>query len=161
MKTIVSIVVSAAMIAAGSAVYAKSHQDHDDQGDQGDRYEHGSHASHHEHHDNGKHLAKGHYKFDHNDHEITRRWCEEHRENLPVGFRPVDRLAPELEAHLHVGGVLDVTLRSHMLPVPTDLVRLLPPPPPDLRYMAIGGHVALLDATHRVHDLLPVSPMPF
>ena len=42
-----------------------------------------------------------------------------------------------------------------------DLMKLLPPPPTELRYAAIGGHVALLDAAHRLHDLLPLPPLPF
>ena len=152
MKPIVSIVAAAAMMAAGSAVFAHGHGDHE---------EHGYGESHEHHGDHGKHLAKGHYKFDTHDHEITRAWCVEHRDRLPVGFRTVDRLSPQLEARLRIGSVLDVQLRPLIQPVPVDLVRLLPPPPVDLRYMAIGGHVALLDAAHRLHDLLPLPPLPF
>src|SRR5262250_3060477 len=82
-----------------------------------------------EHADQGKHKAKGHHKFNDRDREVTRTWCVEHRERLPVGLRPEDRLSPEFEARLRVGAILDVHLRDQISPVPSSLVRLLSPPP--------------------------------
>jgi Ni/Co efflux regulator RcnB len=111
-----------------------------------------------EHADQGKHKAKGHHKFDDHDREVTRVWCVEHRERLPVGFRPEDRLNPEFEARLRVGTILDVRLRDHIYPVPSSLVRLLPPPPVSNHYIAIGGHIALIDSSRRLQDLLPLPP---
>jgi Ni/Co efflux regulator RcnB len=140
MKRILSIVAGLAVVFAGAAAPAKEHHE------QG------------EHHDEGKHLAKGHHKFDDHDREVTRSWCVEHRERLPVGFRPDDRLAPEFEARLKVGTILDVKFRDHIYPVPSSLVRLLAPPPVNMHYIAIGGHIGLLDGAHRLQDLLPLPP---
>ena len=101
---------------------------------------------------------KGHHKFDDHDREVTRKWCVEHRERLPVGFRPEDRLNPEFEARLKVGALLDVHLRDHIYPVPSSLVRLLPPPPVNTHYIAIGRHIGVVDHAHRIQDLLPLPP---
>jgi hypothetical protein len=152
MKTLLSIVACCVMVVAGSAASAKEHEEHG----------HGKHEDNHGHHsDHGKHYANGHHKFDDHDREITRSWCAENRDRLPAGFRPDDRLSPEIEARLRVGSVLDVELKSRVVPLPTDLLKRLPPPPVDLHYVALGGHVALLDAAHRLHDLLPLPPLPF
>jgi hypothetical protein len=112
------------------------------------------------HEDQGRHLAKGHHKFDANDREIANRWCVEHRQSLPIGFRSADRLTPQFESRLRVGVVLDTDLRRLVHPVPSDLLHRLPPPPVDLHDIAIGGHVGMLDNAHRLHDLLPLPPMP-
>jgi Ni/Co efflux regulator RcnB len=134
MKRILSIAAVAALVLGGGIAAAKEHSD------------------------NGKHKAKGHHKFDDHDREVTRSWCVEHRERLPVGFRPEDRLAPEFEARLKVGAILDVHLRDHINPVPSSLVRLLPPPPENAHYIAIGLHIGVIDHAHRLQDLLPLPP---
>lgn len=149
MKRFVSIAACFAFVVAGAAVLAKEHGPE----------EHGDSDKHHA--DQGKHLAKGHHKFDDHDREITRAWCVEHRERLPIGFRPDDRLSPEFEARLRVGSILDVALRNQIHPVPADLMRRLPAPPVSLHYIAIGGHVGLVDGAHRLQDLLPLPPLPF
>jgi len=147
MKRFVSIVAGLAVVFSGAAL-AKEH------GHEG----HGDSNKHHE--DQGKHLAKGHHKFDDRDREVTRVWCVEHRERLPIGFRPDDRLSPEFEARLRVGSILDIRLRNQINPVPSSLVRLLPPPPINQHYIAIGGHIGLVDGAHRLQDLLPLPPLP-
>jgi hypothetical protein len=124
-------------------------------------HEHSSKKKNNHHEDNGRHLAKGHHKFDDRDREITQTWCRQHRDRLPVGFRDVDRLPPQLDARLQVGIVLDLDLRKQIHPLPTDLLRQLPAPPTGVQYIAIGGHVGLVDAAHRLHDLLPRPPLPF
>jgi Ni/Co efflux regulator RcnB len=142
MKRILSIAAGVAVLLAGAAAPAKEHPE-----------------KHHS--DQGKHKAKGHHKFDDHDREVTRTWCVEHRDRLPVGFRPEDRLAPEFEARLKVGVILDAHLRGQIYPVPSSLVRLLPPPPVSSHYIAIGGHIGLLDASRRLQDLLPIPRPPF
>ena len=149
MRRLVSITALLAVVTVGAAAPAKEHG----------QEEHDGSKKHHT--DQGKHLAKGHHKFDDHDREITRAWCVEHHGRLPIGFRPDDRLSPEFEARLRVGAVLDVRLRNQVHPIPSDLLRRLPAPPIDLHYIAIGGHVALLDHAHRLHDLLPLPPLPF
>ena len=128
--------------------------DHDNQG-------HSSKKKGHHHQDNGKHKAKGHHKFDDRDREITHAWCYEHRDRLPVGFRDIDRLPPRLDAQLQIGVVLNLDLRKQIHPMPSDLLRQLPPPPVGVKYIAIGGHVGLVDSALRLHDLLPRPPLPF
>ena len=154
-RMLVALAACAVVVAAGTVTSAKEHEE---QGHGGSKKKH----SHHGHHsDHGKHYANGHHKFDDHDREIAQSWCTENREHLPAGFRPDDRLAPELDARLRIGSVLDVDLRSRIHPLPDDLLKRLPPPPVDLRYVAIGGHVAIVDAVHRLHDLLPRPPLPF
>jgi len=157
MRKLVAIVACLTLIAGGSFALAKENgsSGHDNSDKSKKKNPHG------EHHDNGRHVANGHHKFDSHDREVTSSWCHEHRENLPIGFRPSDRLTPQFEARLRVGVVLDVDLRKFVHSAPVDLVKRLPPPPVDLHYIAIGGHVGLLDSAHRLHDLLPLPPMPF
>ena len=144
MRRLVSIAAFVVVVCAGTAAPAKEH------GQEG----HDESKKHHT--DQGKHLAKGHHKFDNHDRDLVRTWCVERHERLPVGFRPDDRLAPEFEARLRVGTILDVRLRNQIYPVPSSLVRLLPPPPISTHYIAIGGHIGLVDGAHRLQDLLPL-----
>ncbi len=57
-----------------------------------------------------------------------------------LGFRVEDRLPRDWEPRLQVGFVLDSGWRGRM-PVPVELYRRLPPPPPHFAYYVIGGHV--------------------
>ena len=145
MKRLVSIAAGLAVVLAGAVALAK------DRG-QG----HGQGHSKKKHSDQGKHKAKGHHKFDDHDRDVVRVWCDERRERLPIGFRPDDRLSPEFQARLRVGAVLDVQLRNQIHPVPSSLVRLLPPPPVSSHYITIGAHIGVIDASHRLQDLLPI-----
>ena len=63
---------------------------------------------------------------------------------------------PDEEGHLHQGAVLDPDLRSKVRNVPSDLRQRLPPPPSKHRYVAIGGHVALIDHGNQVKDVIHV-----
>lgn len=144
-----------AMLGVGVAL---AHDD-DDQGSKKKKPHHHSNEAYH--HDNGRHVANGHHKFDDRDREITTAWCREHRAQPPVGFREVDRLPPQIDAQLQVGVVLNFDLRKQIHPLPTDLLRQLPPPPVGIQYIAIGGHIGLMDGAHRLHDLLPRPPLPF
>lgn len=144
MKRLVSIAAGLALVFAGAAALAKE----------------GPGKPKKYHSDRGRHLAKGHHKFDDHDRDVVRTWCVERRDRLPIGFRPDDRLSPEFEARLRIGMLLDVRLRNQIHPVPSSLVRLLPPPPINHHYIAIGGHIGLLDGAHRLQDLLPLPPLP-
>lgn len=150
MKRLLSIAVCVAVVLAATALPAEEHKPQ------------GHHESKKKPRGNkGRHLAKGHHKFNDHDREITRTWCVEHREGLPIGFRAGDRLAPQFESRLRVGAVLDVDLRRRIHPISRDLLKRLPAPPVGVRYIAIGGHVGLLDRANRLHDLLPLPPLPF
>ena len=63
-------------------------------------------------------------------------------------------MTPEREAHLAPGRVLEPDLRKVSHPVPVDLVHRLPPPPVGHRYVAVGGHVAIVDHDYRVQDVI-------
>jgi hypothetical protein len=51
----------------------------------------------------------------------------------------------------HEGAVLDQNLRGKVHPAPPDLARRLPSPPANHRYVAIGGHVGLIDNNYTVN----------
>ncbi|MGH9520844.1 MAG: hypothetical protein ACRD2D_14390 [Terriglobales bacterium] len=106
-------------------------------------------------HGHGHGRAEGHYKhFSDHDRQEVRDWEGEHRGHWPKGFRERDRLAPQLEAELRVGVVLQPELRRRIEPVPASLVVLLTPPPPDYRYVALGDHICLVDRGLHVADIL-------
>jgi hypothetical protein len=118
---------------------------------QGNSEGHG-HGKGHEKHDRddddqGEHYYRGH------DREV-RQWYGEHQNNLPPGLARRDRLPPGLERQLVVRGTLPPGLQKKIQPVPQDLERWLPPPPPDCRHVVIGGHIVLLNArTNLVLDI--------
>jgi len=89
------------------------------------------------------------------DRQTTRDWYDQHQAHPPAGLRPQDRLSPEQESRLQPGRPLDPDLRKREHAVPSDLSRRLPPPPPQHRYVAIGGHVGLIDsATQVLRDVI-------
>lgn len=97
---------------------------------------------------------QNHTKFDDHDQQVTRDWYKQHQDNAPVGLRDRDRLPPDEESRLQVGSTLDSRLRAKVHPLPPDLSRQLPPPPRDFRYVAVGGHVAEVDKSNRVQDVI-------
>ncbi|HKV05243.1 MAG TPA: hypothetical protein VJO53_09075 [Candidatus Acidoferrales bacterium] len=84
-----------------------------------------------------------HYYRDH-DRDI-RDWYRDHRDHLPPGLADRDRLSPGLERQLIIRGTLPPGLRKRIRPCPEDMVRFLPPPPPDCEHVLIGGHVVLVN----------------
>lgn len=98
--------------------------------------------------------AQGHTQFDEKDRQTTTDWYNQHKDHPPAGFRSQDRLSTDEESRLREGAVLDKDLRRKVHPVPTDLGRRLPPPPSDHRYVAIGGHVGLIDNNFQVKAVI-------
>ena len=84
-------------------------------------------------------------------------WYNQHQGNLPEGLRPEDRLSAEQESRLRVGATLDNDLRDKVRPAPADLSARLAPPPPDHRYVAVGGHVGLIDKNFQVKAVINVG----
>ena len=115
---------------------------------------------------NGNVHGKGHDKHgaedDQEDHyykdrdrETARGWYDEHQNNLPPGLAKKDRLSPGLEKQLVRRGTLPPGLQKRLQPVPVDLERRLPPPPPECGHVLVGGHIVLLNQrTHVVVDLV-------
>jgi hypothetical protein len=74
-----------------------------------------------------------------------RHWYVEHENHLPPGLAKKDRLPPGLERQLVVRGHLPPGLERQIEPAPVEIVRVLPPPPPDCEHVVIGGHIVLLN----------------
>lgn len=98
---------------------------------------------------------ESHTKFDNRDRQAARKWYNEHRENLPQGFRDEDRLRPEEESRLQLGVALDANTRKRVRPAPVDLLRRLPPPPRHYRYALVNEHLLLVeDRTWNISDII-------
>jgi Ni/Co efflux regulator RcnB len=94
---------------------------------------------------------------DHERFEVDRWWRERHDRPI-IGFRVEDRYPREWEPRLQVGFVLDRDWRRRMHPLPIELYRRLPPPPPGYGYYVIGGHVCLVDRRDwRVADVIHIE----
>jgi hypothetical protein len=93
-------------------------------------------------------------QFNDHDQQVARDWYSHHRDHAPAGFRSEDRLSADEEARLREGVVLDRHLRRKVHSAPRDLVQLLPPPPHHHRYVAIGGHVGLIDDQYHVKGII-------
>jgi hypothetical protein len=111
----------------------------------------------------GKGKGKGHNKHDddqgeyYKDHERdeARGWYNEHENNLPPGLAKKDRLPPGLEKQLVRNGTLPPGLQKRIQPCPPELVRVLPPPPPDCDHVLVAGHIVLLNRrTNVVLDIV-------
>ena len=99
--------------------------------------------------------AQDHTQFNEHDRQVTNDWYRQHQNHAPTGLRSQDRLSAEEESRLQPGRPLprDLQRRSHS--VPRDLERRLPAAPRHHKYVAIGGHVALVDSrTHEVRDVI-------
>ena len=107
-------------------------------------------------HGKGKQKGQSEKEFRYSDHnrESVRGWYRGRGSNLPRGLAKRDELPPGLEQQLVVRGTLPPGLRKKMYRCPRDLVRLLPPPPPDCRHFLIGGHIVLVNRyTYMVVDI--------
>jgi Ni/Co efflux regulator RcnB len=102
----------------------------------------------------GKQKEKHEYRYSRRDRNEMRAWYRGYRGDLPPGLAKRDRLPPGLEGQLRVRGTLPPGLRDQIRPCPEDLVRRLPPPPPDYEHVAIGGRIVLLNRqTYMVLDI--------
>ena len=106
-----------------------------------DHDEHGQGKGH------GKHKGESEveYRYSDRDHESLRGWYNGRRGNLPPGLAKRDELPPGLEKQLVRRGTLPPGLRKKMYDCPPEVVRFLPPPPPDCRHVFVGGHIVLLN----------------
>jgi hypothetical protein len=93
--------------------------------------------------------------FSDKDRQTAGTWYTQHQAKPPAGFREKDRLSPDAESRLQVGKRLDPAVH-HIYPAPPELRRQLPPPDKGNRYVAVGGHVAVVDRGNIVHDVIHV-----
>jgi Ni/Co efflux regulator RcnB len=97
---------------------------------------------------------RGHTQFDDHDQQVTRDWYNQHKDHPPAGFRNEDRLSADEESRLREGAVLDKHLRRKVHPAPRELTRELPPPARNHRYVAIGGHIGLIDNRNQLKAVI-------
>jgi hypothetical protein len=97
------------------------------------------------HEKHGKKDDQGEQYYRDQDREVIRTWYAGHQSNLPPGLAKKDRLPPGLEKQLEERGTLPPGLQKRIQPCPEELVRRLPPPPPDCANVLIGGHIVLLN----------------
>jgi hypothetical protein len=121
---------------------------------QGNSEGHG-HGKGHDKHDDDRDEDRGYY-YGH-DKEVHD-WYTAHGDHLPPGLAKKDRLPPGLEKQLVRRGSLPPGLQKKIQPCPPELVRYLPPPPPDCANVLIGGHIVLLNRrTNVVVDFVHVE----
>jgi hypothetical protein len=110
---------------------------------QGNSQGHGHGKGHDKHHDDDRDDRDG-YHYDHH-REAIRGWYVANESHLPPGLAKKDRLPPGLEKQLARNGTLPPGLQKRVHPVPVELERSLPPPPPDCAHVLISGHIVLLN----------------
>jgi hypothetical protein len=96
-------------------------------------------------------------QFSEHDQQVTHDWYNQHQSNPPAGFRKQDQLSQDEESNMREGGVIDKNLRKKVYSAPPELTRQLPPPPSRNRYVAVGGHVALIDHNYHVQAVIHLN----
>jgi hypothetical protein len=77
--------------------------------------------------------------------QAIRGWYSENESHLPPGLAKKDRLPQGVEKQLVRNGTLPPGLQKRVYPVPVELQRQLPPPPPDCANVLISGRIVLLN----------------
>lgn len=111
---------------------------------QGNSQGHGHGKGHDKKHDNDDQGDNDANRYNYHKEEI-RGWYSENENHLPPGLAKKDRLPPGLEKQLVRNGTLPPGLQKRFYPVPVELERRLPPPPPDCAHVLISGHIVLLN----------------
>jgi len=150
-----ALAVAVTFVIWGGAVFAgQGNHDHEDR-DRGD-HGHGNHGDHDNGHWRDKHKdhdddddRRG-YGFAEHDRDSMRGWYAEHQRRLPPGLAKRDRLPPGLESQLVIHAVLPPMLETHIVYVPVDLERQLPPPPTDCERVVVGGHIVLMNRRTKI-----------
>jgi Ni/Co efflux regulator RcnB len=112
---------------------------------QGHGHGHDKHDRDDDDRNHGRGHGHDHDRYDDHDRDQIRGWYRAHHGDLPPGLAKRDRLPPGLERQLVVRGTLPPGLRKKMYPCPTELVRVLPPPPPNYEHVVIGGSIVLVN----------------
>jgi hypothetical protein len=98
------------------------------------------------------------YSYSQHDRDQMNDWYDHHRGHLPPGLAKKDRLPPGLEKKMVVHQALPVEYREYVHPAPVEIVRVLPPPPPDCEHVVVGGHIVLMNRkTSVVLDIFNVG----
>jgi Ni/Co efflux regulator RcnB len=98
------------------------------------------------------------YSYSKHDRDEMNDWYEHHRGNLPPGLAKKDRLPPGWEKKMAVHQVMPAEYREYVRSAPVEIVRVLPPPPPDCEHVVVGGHIVLMNRkTSVVLDIFNVG----
>jgi len=108
------------------------------------------HGKGHGKHNQDQDEDRGHGYYHVHEQEVVRAWYVNHASNLPPGLAKKDRLPPGLESQLVTRGTLPPGLQKRVVPVPVELERQLPPPPPDCAHVFIAGSLVLLNRRSNV-----------
>ena len=111
---------------------------------QGNSQGHGHGKGHNKHDDDDRDDRHDAYRYSYHQ-EAIRGWYTERGGHLPPGLAKKDRLPPGLEKQLVRNGTLPPGLEKRFYPVPVELERQLPPPPPDCAHVLVSGHLLLLN----------------
>ena len=98
--------------------------------------------------------AQDHSRFDDHDRQAAQEWYSQHQNHPNRGFRSQDRLDTQQEGLIVEGQPLNRDLRRHAYSVPSDLRHHLARAPRHYQYLAVGGHVVLVDQHYVVHDVI-------
>lgn len=93
-------------------------------------------------------------QFSDHDQQVTKNYYNQHKSNPPMGLRDQDRLTTIQESHMQEGGMIDRDARKQVHPAPPELVRQLPRAPMHNRYVAVGGHIGLIDNSYHVKAVI-------
>lgn len=152
MKKWLALVIMVFFAIPGSTAFA-GHPDKDKGKDHGDQHGNGHWRDKKNDHGDDDDDRRG-YGFGEHDRDQIRGWYADNYRHLPPGLAKKDRLPPGLERQLVVRGTLPPGLERYTYPVPVELNRELPPPPPDCDRVIIGGHIVLRNrSTNIVLDI--------
>ena len=98
------------------------------------------------------------YAYSQHDRDELHNWYDHHQGSLPPGLAKKDRLPPGLEKKMVIHQLMPVEYRQYVHPAPVEIVRVLPPPPPDCEHVVVGGHIVLMNRkTSVVLDIFNVG----
>jgi hypothetical protein len=111
----------------------------------GNDHEKGHYKDKHSNRDHDRDARVYTYSYSKHDRDELHNWYDLHRGNLPPGLAKKDRLPPGWEKKVVVHQVMPVEYREYVRPAPVEIVRVLPPPPPDCEHVIVGGHIVLMN----------------
>jgi hypothetical protein len=91
--------------------------------------------------------------FTDKDRQALQHWYRTHHDQLPREFVAREHWSPTFEGRLKIGSVIDKDIRPWAYPLPDDLLTQMPPQPRHFRYVIIGEHACIIDASWRLYDV--------
>jgi len=94
-----------------------------------------------------------HSLFTDKDRQALQQWYKTHHEQLPAEFVAREHWSPTFEGRLKIGSIIEKDIRPWAYPAPDDLLSQLPSQPRHFRYVIIGEHACIIDASWRLYDV--------